>query len=63
MHQGGVVDLDGTLAVSAARVSLENRLPMADSIVLATARAFGAVLWTQDGDFQGLPGVRFKLKP
>jgi len=39
MHQGSVVDLDGTLAVSAARVSVENRLPMADSIVLATARA------------------------
>ena len=62
MHQGSVVDLDGTLAVSAARVSVEDRLPMADSMVLATARAFGAVLWTQDGDFQGLPGVRFKLK-
>jgi len=62
MHQGSVVDLDGTLAVSAALVSVENRLPMADSIVLAAARAFGAVLWTQDGDFQGLPDVRFKAK-
>ena len=62
MHQGRVVDLDGTLAVSAARAGVENRLPLADSIVLATARAFGAVLWTQDGDFQGLPDVRFKVK-
>jgi predicted nucleic acid-binding protein len=62
MQQGSVVDLDGPLAVSAARAGVENRLPMADSVVLATARAFGAVLWTQDGHFQGLPAVRFKVK-
>jgi len=63
MQQESVVALDGTLAVSAARASVESRLPMAGSIVLATARAFGAVLWTQDDDFQGLPGIRFKMKP
>ena len=62
MRQGRAVDLDGTLALSAARISAENRLPMAGSIVLATARAHGAVLWTQDADFQGLPDVRFKAK-
>ena len=62
MHQGRVVDLDGTLVVSAARVSVESGLPMSGSMVLATARAFGAVLWAQDGDFQGLPDVRFKVK-
>jgi predicted nucleic acid-binding protein len=62
MHQGSVVDLDGTLVVSAARVSVESGLPMSGSMVLATARAFGAVLWAQDGDFQGLPDVRFKVK-
>jgi predicted nucleic acid-binding protein len=33
---------------------------MADSIMLATARAYGASLWTQDADFQGLPDVRFR---
>jgi predicted nucleic acid-binding protein len=62
MRQGCVVDLDAALALSAARVSAENRLPMTDSIVLATARAHAAVLWTQDADFQGLPNVRFKAK-
>jgi predicted nucleic acid-binding protein len=60
MQQGSVVDLDARLALSAARVSLETRMPMADSIVLATARLHGATLWTQDADFDGIPGVRYR---
>jgi predicted nucleic acid-binding protein len=59
MHQGLVVDLTADLAVSAARHSLEIGLPMADSIILATSRAYGATLWTQDAHFEGLAGVRF----
>ena len=59
MEQGRVVPLDGALAMTAAKLSAELRLPMADSIILATAREFGAVLWTQDADFDGLDGVRF----
>ena len=62
MQQGQVVELDSTLAISAARVSWELKLPMADSIMLATARRFNAVLWTQDGDFIGMEGVRYKEK-
>jgi toxin FitB len=53
MEQGRVVPLDGALAMTAAKLSAELRLPMADSIILATAREFGAVLWTQDADFDG----------
>jgi predicted nucleic acid-binding protein len=60
MQQGTVVDLNARIALSAARISLESKLPMADSIVLATARAYGAVLWTQDADFKGLPGVQYR---
>lgn len=45
--------------MAAAKLSLELRLPMADSIILATARQFNAVLWTQDADFEKLPGVRY----
>ena len=45
--------------MTAGKLSAELRLPMADSIILATAREFGAVLWTQDVDFDGLDGVRF----
>jgi predicted nucleic acid-binding protein len=59
MHQGLVVDLTTDLAVSAARLSLELGLPMADSVILATSRAYGATLWTQDAHFEGLAGVRF----
>jgi predicted nucleic acid-binding protein len=59
MQQGAVVDLDATIALSAARISVEMRLPMADSIMLATARHTGAELWTQDADFEGIEGVRY----
>jgi predicted nucleic acid-binding protein len=59
MHQGRVVDLDATLALAAAGLSAAEHLPLADSIMLATARAAGATLWTQDADFKGREGVRF----
>ena len=59
MLQGRVQDLDARLALEAARLGLEHGLALADSVVLATARLHGAVLWTQDADFSGLPGVRY----
>jgi len=62
MQQGKVVDLDAELALSAAKLGRENRLPLADSVILATARKFGATLWTQDSDFEGLEGVRYAAK-
>ena len=54
-----VVDLTSNLALSAASISLAHSLPMADSIILATARAYDATLWTQDSDFKDIPGVRY----
>jgi predicted nucleic acid-binding protein len=62
MQQGNIVDLDATLAMSAARLSLELKLPMADSIILATASAHKATLWTQDDDFEGLTNVKYIVK-
>lgn len=62
MQQGTPVDLTPSLALEAAVLSSELRLPMADSVILATARSRGAVLWTQDGDFEGLDGVEFVPK-
>ena len=59
MQAGYVVDLDAALAVAAAHVGLATGLPLADSIVLATARAHDAVLWTQDAHFEGMDGVRY----
>ena len=62
MHQGRLADLTAPLAIDAARLSRSAKLPMADSIMLATARGFEAVLWTQDADFENLPGVRYVVK-
>ena len=62
MQQGRVMELDATLAMSAARLSLELKLPMADSIILATAQAQDAILWTQDDDFEGIEGVKYIAK-
>jgi predicted nucleic acid-binding protein len=62
MMQGRVVDLTSSLALAAAALSLETGLAMADSIILATARAEGAVLWTQDAHFDGLDDVEFRSK-
>lgn len=59
MHQGTIVELDSSLALLGARLSVEHRLPMADALILATARDADAILWTQDADFEGLEGVRF----
>lgn len=60
MQQGTVIDLDAFLALTAARLSIEHQLPLADSIILATARARGAKLWTQDADFKGMKGVEYR---
>lgn len=62
MQQGDVVDLDSVLALTAARLGAEDGLPLADSVVLATARHRSATLWTQDADFAGLPGVKYRAK-
>lgn len=59
MTQGRVVDLNTNVALKAARLGYDLKLPLADSIILATAHLYGATLWTQDEDFKGLPDVRF----
>ena len=62
MQHGNVVDLDSRLAIAAAQLSHSLRLPMADSIILATARSQQARLYTMDADFQGLTDVVFIQK-
>jgi toxin FitB len=62
MQQGRVVNLDVTVALQAAKLSYDFKLPLADSIILATAQAHNATLWTQDSDFDGLPSVQYKPK-
>jgi predicted nucleic acid-binding protein len=62
MQQSTVVDLDAALALRAAALGVRHKLPLADSIVYATAQAAGATVWTQDADFEGLASVKFFAK-
>jgi predicted nucleic acid-binding protein len=59
MQQGTVVELSGQIALTAAQLGIAHKLAMADSLILATAKYFNAVLWTQDSDFQGLENVHY----
>lgn len=59
MHQGQIIELSAELALLAAKLGYAHKLPMADSIILASARHVGAVVWTQDADFEGLENVRY----
>jgi predicted nucleic acid-binding protein len=62
MQQGRVVDLDASLALFAGQLGHELKLPLADSVILATARRHSAVLWTQDSDLRDLPQVKYRPK-
>ena len=59
IQQSKLVELSSALALSAAAFGLRYRLPLADSIIYATARQANALVWTQDSDFEGLEGVQF----
>jgi predicted nucleic acid-binding protein len=63
MYHGKLVNIDDSLALSAAQISWETKLPMADSFILATARAYQATLWTQDEHFKGMEGVQYIARP
>lgn len=62
MKLGEIIDVDESLALSAAKLSADLKLPMADSLILATARAKNATLWTQDEHFKDLEGVKYVEK-
>ena len=59
MIQGRTVELDIAIALNAAKVGLEYKLPLADSVILATAKANNAILWTQDADFKNIAGIKY----
>lgn len=59
MEKGVVIDLNSRLALAAAKLSLQHTLPMADAVILATAREHGATLWTQDFHFREIAGVKY----
>lgn len=63
MQKTRVVPLNDELSLIAADLSLEHKLPMADAIILATARLYEAEVVTSDADFEGVPGVSYIPKP
>jgi toxin FitB len=62
MQQGEVIPVDAALAVAAARFGVKHKLPLADSLIYATALLRDATLWTQDEHFKGLSGVKYFAK-
>lgn len=59
MQKGTVVALTVPLAIAASKLSIEHALPMADSLILATAQEFNAILWTQDSDLKNINNVKY----
>ena len=59
MQQGQIVELSTSIALAAARLSFKFHLPLADGVILATAQASDAVIWTQDADFKKFEGVKY----
>ena len=62
MQQGQVIDLDSGTAVTAAKIGHDIKLPLADAVIVATARIHHAVIWTQDSDLKDVEGVKFVKK-
>jgi toxin FitB len=62
MHQGQVVALSASIALRAAKAGSQLKLPLADSVILATAQTYGALVWTQDAHFKDLEGVKYMEK-
>ena len=60
MKQGRVVPVREEIALKAALISLKHQIPMADSLIYSTGQIENAVIWTQDADFTGLPGTKYK---
>lgn len=62
MQQGQIVELDVSIALQAAKFTIDYKLPLADSMIFASAIAYETILWTQDADFDGLLNVQYKAK-
>jgi toxin FitB len=60
MQQASVISLTADVALRASLISIQHKLPTADSLIYATAVTAGATVWTQDEHFRGLPHVNFR---
>ena len=62
MKQGDIVGLTFEISIQSAKFSLDNKIPMADSIIYTTGQIYNAIIWTQDDDLKNLPGVKYYPK-
>ena len=62
MRLGRVLEITDAHAVTAAEAAQCHRLAMADAMMYSLAQEYGATFWTQDVDYQGLPGVNYFAK-
>jgi predicted nucleic acid-binding protein len=62
MMQGTVINLDIEISLSAAKLGVQHKIPLTDSIILATGLMHEATIWSQDADFDGLPNVKYVKK-
>jgi toxin FitB len=63
MRLGRVLDITDARAVAAAEIAQRHRLAMADAMMYSLAQELKATFWTQDVDYEGLPGVNYLAKP
>ena len=62
MRLGRVLDLTDARAVAASLTASAHNLALADAAIYSMAQEHQATLWTQDIDYQGLPGVNYFAK-
>ncbi|MCZ7612118.1 MAG: type II toxin-antitoxin system VapC family toxin [Ignavibacteriaceae bacterium] len=62
MQQAEVLEITSQIAIEGSKISIQNKIPMADSLIIASARSIGAKIWTQDYNFKGLDNVMFFKK-
>ena len=62
MRLGRVLDLTDKRAIAASKVAKTHKLALADAAMYSIAQEHGATFWTQDMDYDKLPGVRYFSK-
>ncbi len=62
MRLGRVLELSDARAIAASITASAHKLALADAAIYSMAQEHKATLWTQDIDYQGLPGVNYFAK-
>jgi toxin FitB len=62
MRRARVLDLTDRRAIAASEAATRHGLALANAAIYSMALEHGATLWTQDADYQGLPGVNYSAK-